>query len=57
VTLCDRNCRSAKWLLDHLVGVTEQRQRDTEPKGLGGLEVDGNLEAAGTSAGETISVF
>jgi hypothetical protein len=37
--------------------VTEQRQRDTETKGLGGLEVDGKLEVTGTSAGETISVF
>jgi hypothetical protein len=30
--------------LDHLVGLAEQRKRDGEAKGLGGLEADDQLE-------------
>src|SRR5258705_8741339 len=32
--------------LDHLVGPLEERRRDRQPEGLGGLEVDDELEPA-----------
>jgi hypothetical protein len=35
---------NARSLLDHLVGATEQRQREGETERLGGLEIDNELD-------------
>jgi hypothetical protein len=43
----DTNFTGDHRLLDHLIGPRQQRRRDREAKGLGGLEVDDELESRG----------
>jgi len=38
------DCRTAKGLFDHFVGPTEHRYRDGDAEGLGGLQVDVQLD-------------
>jgi hypothetical protein len=41
-------------LLDHLIRPAQQRWRDREPEGFGGLEVDDQLELGGLLNGELV---
>ena len=40
----NRACNSDEWLLEHLVCPQQQRLRDGEAEGFGGLEVDYQLD-------------
>ncbi len=45
-----------RWLLDHLIRLEEKARRDSEAEGLGGLQVDDQLELHGVLHGQVTLV-
>jgi hypothetical protein len=41
------------WLFDHLIGAEQERRRDREPEGLGGPEVDDQINFVGWITGRS----
>ena len=52
-SLCHLPRAGQRMLLDHLVGCGQQGLRDGEAQGLGGLEVDDQLDLVGTCTGRS----